>query len=97
MRLHRIFTAAALTVLASAPLVTSSPAFAQMAQEGLGITLPLPATSGSQPQVPTAQGPQTPKANVQTAQVPDRDGGASPTFVAPGVEKNAAGQIERSL
>lgn len=99
MRLHRIMTAAALTVLASASLVTSSPAFAQMFQEGLAVHIPLPSTTGARPQAPRfdGQGTQTPKPNVETAQVPDQgEGNASPTFLAPGVERNAAGQIERS-
>jgi hypothetical protein len=102
MHLNRILTAAALTMLASAPFVTSSPAFAQMFQEGLTVHIPMPSTPGSRPQAPMLGGQgtitQTPKPNVQTAQVPDQgEGMASPTFVAPGVERNAAGQIERSL
>ena len=101
MRFHRILTATALTMLASASLVTSSPAFAQMFQEGLALHIPLPPT-GSQPQAPTfrEQGTitQRPKPDAQTAQVPDQgEGNASPVFVAPGVERNAAGQIERSM
>lgn len=102
MRLNRILTAAALTMLASASLITSSPAFAQMFQEGLALRIPMPSTPGSQSQGPMLGGQrtitQTTKPNVQTAQVPDqREGMSSPTFVAPGVERNAAGQIERSL
>lgn len=102
MRLNRILTAAALTMLVGGPLVTSSPAFAQMFQEGLALRVPMPSTSGSGPQAPILGGQgmitQTPKPNVRTAQVPDQgEGMASPTFVAPGVERNAAGQIERSL
>ena len=99
MRLHRVLTAAALTVLASAPLVVSSPAFAQMFFPGLSIRIPSPQTT---PQVPMFGGQatiaQTPKPNVQTAQVPDKgEVNASPTFVAPGVDRNATGQIERAM
>ena len=99
MRLHRILTAAALTMMASAPLVASSPAFAQMAQEGLSVRVPSPPAV---PQVPLFGGQetagQTPEPNVQTAQVPDQGkGNASPTFVAPGAERNATGQTKPSL
>jgi hypothetical protein len=102
MRLHRMLAAAALAIVAGAPLVASSPAFAQMFQEGLALHIPVPQATVSQPQasMPGGQGmtTQASKPNVQTAQVPDKsDGSASPAFVAPGVERNAAGQIERSL
>jgi hypothetical protein len=100
MRLHRIVTAAGLAILASAPLVTSSPALAQMFQEGLALHVPLP-TAGSQPQVPMFGGQETiaqtskPLAGQQTAQVPDQ-GKVNPSPVAPAAERNAAGQIEQS-
>jgi hypothetical protein len=102
MRLHRILSAA-LTILASAPLVTSSPAFAQMFQEGLAVHVRLPATVGSQPPVPMFGGRKTiaqtskPLAGQQTAQMPGR-GKVNPssTFVAPGAERNAAAQIEQA-
>lgn len=103
MRLHRILSAAALTILASAPLVTSSPAVAQMFQQGLAVHVPLPATAGSQPQVPMFGGQETiaptskPLAGQQTTQVPDQ-GKVNPssTFVASGAQRNATGQIEQS-
>lgn len=103
MRLRRILTAAGLTILASAPLVTSSPALAQMFQEGLAFHVPLPPTPGSQPQVPMFGGQETiaqtskPLAGQQTAQVPDQGKvNPSPAFVASGAERNAAGQIAQS-
>jgi hypothetical protein len=101
MRLHRILTAAALAILASAPLVTSSPAFAQWGATSLGVHLP--PMPGSMPQAPMFGGQQTttqtskPHQGQQTAQVPDQgEGNTSPSFVAPGVERNGAGQLERS-
>jgi hypothetical protein len=101
MRLHRVLTAAALAIMAGASLVTSSPAFAQMFQEGLALRIPSQMTA-SQPQAPMFGGQgtntETPKSYVETAQLPDQgEGNASPTFVAPGVQRNAAGQIEKSL
>jgi hypothetical protein len=101
MRFNRILSAAALTMLASASLVASSPAFAQMFQEGLALRIPSPATS-SQSQAPMFSGQgtvtQTPKPDVETAQMRDQgEDNASPTFIAPGVERSATGQIERSM
>jgi hypothetical protein len=101
MSFHRVVTAAALATMASASLLTASPAFAQMFQEGLALRIPSP-TTASRPQAPTFGGQGTnaemPKSYVQTAQLPAQgEGNASPTFVAPGVQRNAAGQVEKSL
>jgi hypothetical protein len=99
MRLYRFLTVAALTTMASANLVTSSPAMAQTFQEGLSVHVPSLPTAGSQQQVPmsgkTETIAQTPERHVgpQTAQVPDQgEVNASPAFVAPGVQRNAAGR-----
>jgi hypothetical protein len=101
MRLHRFLTAAGLTALVCAPLIAPSPAMAWGGWGTGNIAVPSPPTIGPTPEV--AQGGQnnlqTPQVQTtpQTAEVPNGDGAySSPTFVAPGVERNGDGELERS-
>jgi hypothetical protein len=106
MRLHRILTAAGLTALVCAPLLGPSPAMAWGSWgAGSGVSIPLPPSVRPWPhvaQVPIFGGPsysQTPQTETtpQTAQVPNGDtANGSPTFFAPGVDRNSGGQLEKS-
>lgn len=107
MRLHRILTGVGLTVLVCAPLVNPTPALAWGGWgTGPGISIPLPPNLEPYPQVaqvPIFGGqnnsvtPPQVQTTPQTAQVPNGDAANSaPTFVAPGVERNGDGQLERS-
>lgn len=101
MRLHRFLASAALLV--GAPLVATAPAFAGAGgfNPGVGIPMQLPAIVQPWPQVaqvpifggPRAVAEQPPVATApQTADIGDGVD-HSPTFVAPGVEQNASGQL----
>lgn len=93
MRLNRILTAVGLAALVCAPLVASSPAMAWGGWGTGNIGVPMPPTI-QWPQA--AQTPQT-QTTPQIAQVPNGDAANAPsTFVAPGVERNSDGQLERS-
>jgi hypothetical protein len=94
MRLYRILTIVGLAALVSAPLIAPSPALAWGGWGTGNIGVPTPPTIEQWPQA--AQTPQT-QTTPQTAQVPNADAGnGSSTFVAPGVERNSDGQLERS-
>ncbi len=94
MRLHRILTAVGLAALVCAPLVAPSPAMAWGGWGTGNIAVPMPPTIEQWPQA--AQTPQA-QTTPQTAQVPSGDAAnGSSTFVAPGVERNSDGQLERS-
>ena len=105
MRLHPILAAVSLAALVGAPLVAPSPAMAWGGWGTGNIAVPMPPSLQQPPQqaqVPDfggqnySQTPQ-PQTTPQTAQVPNGDpANGSSTFVAPGVERNSDGQLERS-
>jgi len=105
MRLHRILTSAGLTALVCAPLVAPMPALAWGGWGTGNIGVPTPPTLEQSPQtaqVPIfggediAQAPRTQTAP-QTAEGPNGDAAnGSRTFVAPGVERNGDGGLQRS-
>lgn len=103
MRLHRFLMAAALVV--GAPLVAATPAlaFGSWNTPGYSVQLQLPPTVSPWPQVaqvPLFGGPvfaeQPVYATPQTAELPADPVDHAPTFVAPGVDQNAAGQVQPS-
>lgn len=105
MRLHRFLTAAAL--MAGAPILAATPAlaFGTWNTPGYSVQLQLPALVSPWPevaQVPVFGGPryvaEQPRFSAvpQTAELPGDPVDHAPTFVAPGVDQNAAGQIQRS-
>jgi hypothetical protein len=107
MRLHRIVTVVGLTALIGAPLVAPSSAMAWGGWGTGNVDLQLPPQLSPWPQVAQvpifggqttfAQEPQ-PSAAPQTAQLPDGDAvNGLPTFIAPGVVRNANGQVESSF
>jgi hypothetical protein len=107
MRLQRILPAAALAAAIGAPLVTATPAlaFGIWGTPGYSVQLQLPAMMSPWPQVaqvPLFGGPryvaeQPPIAPAsQTAELTADTGDHAPTFVAPGVDQNAAGQLQKS-
>jgi hypothetical protein len=106
MRLHGFLTVAALAALVGAPLVAATPAaaFGVWNTPGYSVQVQLPPMLSPWPQmaqVPIFGGPryfaQEPQvaAVPQTAEFGDTVDHA-PTFVAPGVDQNAAGQIEHA-
>ena len=99
MRVHRNLTAIGLTALVCASLAAPLPAMAWGGWGTGNIGVPMP------PHIPYPQAgqvpnnTQTPQAQTtpQTAELPNGyAGNGSGTFVAPGVERNADGQLERS-
>jgi hypothetical protein len=102
MRLHRFLMAAALVV--GAPLVAATPAlaFGSWNTPGYSVQLQLPSTVSPWPQVaqvPLFGGPahfaeQPVYGTPQTAELPADSVDHAPTFVAPGVTQNAAGQVQ---
>jgi hypothetical protein len=108
MRVHSFLTAVALTTFVGAQIVGLSPALAWGAYSPVAPAYVPPLPPQLEPwqqvkQVPifggeetVGQAPQS-TAAPQTAQVPgDDSSNGSSTFVAPGVERNSSGQIERS-
>lgn len=104
MRLHRFLTAAAL--MAGAPILAATPAlaFGTWNTPGYSVQLQLPPLVSPWPevaQVPVFGGPRYVAARPvsavpQTAELPEDTADHAPTFVAPGVDQNAAGQLQRS-
>ncbi len=104
MRLYRFLTAAALIV--GAPMVAATPAlaFGNWSTPGYSVQLQLPPTVSPWPQVaqvPLFGGPrnvaeQPIYGTPQTAELPADPVDHAATFVAPGVEQNPAGQVERA-
>jgi hypothetical protein len=102
MRLHRFLTVAALTVGAPVVAATSALAYGTWNTPGYSVQVQLPpfVSPWSQvAQVPIFGGPryiaeQPPVYVPQTAELPADPADHTRTFVAPGVDQNATGQIE---